>query len=89
MDMTEIWIVAIGSFFLFVGMPTIIGYFSYQEKKLKLQRDLAKAGGEDMRSEIHGLRERVRVLERLATDGDRKLAGDIERLRRDEVSPGV
>jgi hypothetical protein len=89
MDMTEIVIVAIGSFFLFVGMPTIIGYFSYQEKKLKLQRDLAKAGGEGMRAELDQLRDRVRVLERLATDGDRKLAGDIERLRREETSAGV
>jgi hypothetical protein len=89
METGEFWIAVIGSFFLFVGMPTIIGYFSYQEKKLKLQRDLAKAGGEGMRAEVDQLRERVRVLERLATDGDRKLAGDIERLRRDEIGRGA
>lgn len=89
MDMTEIVIVAIGSFFLFVGMPTVIGYFSYQEKKLKLQRDLAQSGGEDMRAELDRLRERVGVLERLATDDDRKLAGDIERLRKHDISPGA
>lgn len=89
MDVQEILIVAIGSFFLFVAMPTIISIASYKEKKLKLQRDLAKAGGEGMRAELDQLRERVRVLERLATDDDRKLAGEIERLRREETRSGV
>ncbi len=81
MDVQEIIIVAIGSFFLFVAMPTIISISSYKEKKLKLQRELAKAGGQEMRAEIESLRERVAVLERLVTSEDVRLAGEIERLR--------
>jgi hypothetical protein len=81
MDFQEIIIVAIGSFFLFVAMPTIISISSYKEKQLKLQRDLAQAGGAEMRAEIESLRERVAVLERLATSEDLRLAGEIERLR--------
>ena len=84
MDMQEIVIVSIGSFCLFVLMPTIISISSYQEKKLKLQRDLAQAGGHEMRAEIESLRERVAVLERLATSEDLRLAGEIERLRQRE-----
>jgi hypothetical protein len=38
----------------------------------------------DMHGEITRLKNRVRVLERLATDGDRHLADEIERLRRDD-----
>jgi hypothetical protein len=37
----------------------------------------------DMHGEITKLKDRVRVLERLATDGDRNLADEIDRLRRD------
>ena len=62
-------------------MPTIISIASYKEKKLKLQRELAKAGGQEMRAEIESLRERVAVLERLVTSEDVRLAGEIERLR--------
>jgi uncharacterized protein YlxW (UPF0749 family) len=40
----------------------------------------------EMHSEISKLRERVRVLEKLATDDDRRLADEIERLRRTETS---
>lgn len=39
---------------------------------------------EDNAAEIARLRARVEVLERLATDEDRKLAGDIERLRSEQ-----
>jgi hypothetical protein len=81
MEMQEILIVAIGSFFLFAVMPAVIALGSYHEKKLKLQRDLAQAGGHEMRAEIESLRERVAVLERLATSEDLRLAGEIERLR--------
>jgi hypothetical protein len=42
----------------------------------------------EMHGEITRLRDRVRVLERLATDGDRNLAAEIERLRREEARPG-
>ncbi|MDP3739923.1 MAG: hypothetical protein Q8R02_21230 [Hyphomonadaceae bacterium] len=43
-----------------------------------------------MHGEITKLKDRVRVLERLVTDGDRNLAEEIERLRRsDMASPGA
>ena len=42
----------------------------------------------DMARQIEKLSDRVAVLERLATDEDRKLANEIERLRRDD-RPGM
>jgi hypothetical protein len=81
MDIQEILIVAIGSFALFVAMPAVIGFSDYKIKKLKLERELARSGGDEMRAEVESLRERVAVLERLATSEDLRLAGEIERLR--------
>ncbi|HEY7799010.1 MAG TPA: hypothetical protein VIA80_09615 [Hyphomonadaceae bacterium] len=43
----------------------------------------------NLHGEVSKLRDRVRVLERLATDGDRNLATEIERLRRTETSAGL
>ncbi len=40
----------------------------------------------EMHSEIGKLRQRIQVLEKLMTDDDRRLADDIERLRRTETS---
>jgi hypothetical protein len=40
-------------------------------------------------AEVGKLKDRVRVLERLVTDDDRKLAGEIESLRKDNISPGA
>jgi len=63
--------------------------------KLEKQRLKIKAAGSeaadlkalvgDMHGEITKLKDRVRVLERLATDGDRNLADQIERLRGDDA----
>ena len=44
-----------------------------------VRRELAAS-----RNDVEQLRDRVAVLERLATDGDRRLAGEIDRLRRHE-----
>jgi uncharacterized membrane-anchored protein YhcB (DUF1043 family) len=38
---------------------------------------------EAYQAEVQGLRDRVGVLEKLATDDDRRLAGEIDRLRGD------
>jgi len=72
-----------------IVMPLIIGFMSYQEKKLKLQREIATAGGTDLRRElaqtqetVERLRERVAVLERLATSEDRRIGEEIDRLSR-------
>jgi hypothetical protein len=62
--------------------------FKFEERKLALK---AQRGGDGRleailtatQQEVTRLRERVQVLEKLVTDDDRKLADDIERLRRD------
>lgn len=41
----------------------------------------------EMHQEIAKLKDRVRVLEKLVTDDDRRLADEIERLRRTDTSP--
>lgn len=60
---------------------------AHEEKRLALKAN----GGADFQrmehvlastqAEVMSLRERVQVLEKLATDDDRRLASDIERLR--------
>jgi uncharacterized protein YlxW (UPF0749 family) len=76
-----------------IPLVAIIGGLSTQRLKMKLQAGQAAASGQvdqlaaelaQTRTEMARLQDRVNVLERLATDGDRKLANDIERLRRDE-----
>jgi len=59
----------------------------HEEKRLAM-----KGGGEraeqvlaETSAEVQRLRERVQVLERLVTDDDRKLAGEIEKLRKTET----
>ncbi|HVY89026.1 MAG TPA: hypothetical protein VG942_09180 [Hyphomonadaceae bacterium] len=48
-----------------------------------------KAMVADMHGDVMKLQDRVKVLERLATDGDRNLAAEIERLSREKTSPRV
>jgi len=79
---------------------TVTIVFTYLIVRMALQHEekrLAIKGGKNERveqilaetqAETARLRERVQVLERLATDDDRKLASDIERLRKTE-SPGA
>ncbi len=81
----EFFIAIFGAACIFILMPTIIGYFSLQEKKLKLQRELAQSGGAAVQKEVEDLRVRVAVLEKLVTDGDRTLASEIDRLGRIET----
>lgn len=67
---------------------------AHEEKRLALKA----TGGADFQrmeqvlaatqTEVNTLRERVQVLERLATDDDRKLASDIERLRSADTMRG-
>lgn len=68
-----------------------------QVEKRRLKVKASESDGEvaalktlvaDMHGEMSVLKQRVQVLERLATDGDRHLASEIERLRRD-ARPGV
>ena len=85
-SVAEFLIPVLGMLCLFVIMPAIISYSIFQEKKLKLQRELAKSGGAETRAEVEDLRVRVAVLERLVTDGDRNLAGEIDRLARADAA---
>jgi len=67
---------------------------AHEEKRLAMEA----SGGADFQrmeqvlaatqTEMVNLRERVQVLEKLATDDDRKLASDIERLRSAETMRG-
>jgi hypothetical protein len=66
-------------------MGMVIARYAYMYTRAKLGVPDAPAGqpvDSALREEVSQLRARVAVLEELATDGDRKLAGDIERLRR-------
>ena len=65
-----------------------------EKRRVKTRSFMAES--EELRgiiSEMHGemgkLRDRVRVLERLATDPDRNLAVEIEKLRREETRAGL
>ena len=61
-------------------------YIKSQKMKLEMMQSqrVSSASEAEMMAEIQRLKERVAVLERLATDGDRKLAGEIDSLRRQE-----
>lgn len=85
---TQVMLVAIAGMGTFLLMIYIIA-------KSETDKARAKAAGNDdttaikaalteNAAEISRLRSRVQVLERLATDGDRKLAGEIDRLRSEE-----
>jgi len=71
------------------GMIAIIAGYRLKSQKMQLEmareeRSSGAANGEVM-AELHRLKDRVAVLERLLTDDDRKLAGEIERLRREDM----
>ena len=59
-----------------------------QKMKLDMMREERASGVSDseMLREIQRLKDRVNVLERLATDSDTRLAGEIDRLRRDDTT---
>lgn len=69
------------------GMIAIISGAYLKSQKLKLDiaqaNRVSSASEAEMLNELQHLKDRVAVLERLATDGDRKLAGEIDRLRDD------
>ncbi|HEV7692069.1 MAG TPA: hypothetical protein VGO52_14630 [Hyphomonadaceae bacterium] len=72
----------------FAVMGIAIARYAYMYTRAKLGAPDAPAGaaGED---EINRLKARVAVLEELATDGDRKLGRDIERLGRQGAATGA
>lgn len=71
------------------GIVAVVCGYLIKSQKMKLEmmretRGSDAANGEVM-AELHRLKERVAVLERLMTDDDRKLAGEIERLRGEDM----
>jgi len=68
----------------------ITGGMKLEKQRLRIRAGESEANDlkaliGDMHGEITKLKDRVRVLERLATDGDRNLASEIERLRGDDA----
>lgn len=70
------------------GLVAILSgaYIKSQKMKLEMMREQRTSGASEAETmrEITRLKERVAVLEKIATDDDRKLAGEIDRLRRDD-----
>jgi hypothetical protein len=80
---------------IIVAISTVGGIITngMQLERRRLKAQSASSEAEELKAligsmhgEIGKLKNRVRVLERLATDGDRNLADEIERLWRDEGS---
>jgi hypothetical protein len=90
------------NFFEFViGLVLIGSVAGIIQQGIKLERDKVRAsrraaegnaaelGGivSDLHKDVARLKDRVRVLEKLVTDDDRRLADEIERLRREDGRP--
>jgi hypothetical protein len=90
---------AIGLFEFVLGLVVIGSVASIVQQGIKLERDKVRRGareadGEtaqlggivsDLHQDVAKLKDRVRVLEKLVTDDDRRLADEIERLRRTDA----
>ena len=61
-------------------------YVKSQQVKLQIAKESRESGAiaAEVQGEIQRLKDRVAVLERLLTDGDRKLSSEIDRLRSSE-----
>jgi len=94
---------ALGFFEFALGVVVIGSIAGIVQQGIKLERDKEKSkragmGGEadqlrgvvgELHQDVAKLKERVRVLEKLVTDDDRRLADEIERLRRTETGSRV
>jgi hypothetical protein len=94
---------ALGFFEFALGAIVVGSIAGIVQQGVKLERDKVRARrrGDDedaaamggvvsgLHREVASLKERVRVLEKLVTDDDRRLADEIERLRRSETRPGA
>ncbi len=70
------------------GLVAILGgtYIKAQQLKLQIAKEERASGASssETQNEIQRLKDRVAVLERLLTDGDRKLSREIDSLRSSE-----
>lgn len=94
----NLWTVITFAVILGCIIPIMGIWFSYKEKQLKLSgnSDAMKAELDQTRGEleranarIDAMGERVKVLERLATDQDAELARSLDRLKRDTDQPAA
>jgi hypothetical protein len=87
MPPTIVAMIAIAGMFTFLAMIWMIGRTEVAKARAKggsdEDRDRLERIVAETSAEVARLRERVQVLEKLVTDDDRKLADEIERLRRD------
>ena len=71
------------------GLVAIIVRYLLKSQKLKLDMMREQRGSDasnsEVMTELHRLKDRVAVLERLLTDDDRKLASEIDRLRAEDL----
>ena len=74
---------------ILLGMIAVVGGYVIKMQKMKLEEKrlsgVSSAVQDETARELQKLKDRVAVLERLMTDDDRKLAGEIERLRREDA----
>lgn len=68
------------------AMGIVIACLTYNYQRAKLGKPDPHAADDATQSELASLRARVATLERLVTDDDRRLAGEIARLSLAEVS---
>lgn len=84
----EVMFVAIAGMGCFILMISIVSKAETEKARATAagaaNSDAVKLVLDENAAEIARLRARVEVLERLATDEDRKLAGEIDRLRADQ-----
>ena len=80
--------VLIPLFGILCGFIAILGgtYIKAQQLKLQIAKEERASGASssETQNEIQRLKDRVAVLERLLTDGDRKLSREIDSLRSSE-----
>lgn len=77
-----------------LGFVAVLGGFWIKHQQIKMRIAEAQGGAEAAANrvtqvELEKLKERVAVLERLLTDDDRRLAGEIDRLRAGPGSGGA
>ena len=87
-----------GAFFLLITLVVVLPvalvggaevakrYIAYRERKLELMADKTAERAAQYAAQVGQLEERMRVLERIATDRGVDVAAQIEALREDEIA---
>ena len=86
MDMSWLVMIVIVPVLLGVGSDMFRRWLKLKEKQLEHAAVMAADKAAAQSSHIERLEQRVRVLERIATDGGTKLAAEIDQLQIDRVN---